>query len=122
MEKQLKEKDATIARLENQLRCCTDENSRLQTDLHLNVLQNDTVKSLMDTLTRQEATIEEQLEELEQKEIELEEKDSIISNLVSGDSIYCESEFNANSSLEFPATPRPHKLQQEMIKLCSRHA
>ena len=98
-----------------------DENSRLQTDLHLSVLQNDTVQSLMDTLSRQEATIEEQLEELEQKEIELEEKDSIISNLVSRDG-YCESEFNANSSLEFPATPRPHKLQQEMIKLCSRHA
>ena len=121
MEKQLKEKDATIARLGNQLQGCMDENQSLQTDLHLNVLQNDTVKSLMDTLTRQEATIEEQLEELEQKEIELEEKDSIISNLVSGDR-HCESEFNANSSLEFLATPRPHKLQQEMIKLCSRHA
>lgn len=121
MEKQLKEKDATIARLGKQLRGCKDENSRLQTDLHLSVLQNDTVKSLMDTLSRQEATIEEQLEELEQKEIELEEKDSIISNLVSGDRC-CEPEFNANSSLEFPAAPRPHKLQQEMIKLCSRHA
>ena len=94
-----------------------DETQSLQTDLHLNVLQNDTVKSLMDTLTRQEATIEAQLEELEQKEIELEEKDSIISNLVSGER-YCESEFNANTSLESPATPRPHKLQQEMIKLC----
>jgi chromosome segregation ATPase len=121
MEKQLKEKDATIARLGNQLRGCKDENSRLQTDLHLSVLQNDTVKSLMDTLSRQEATIEEQLEELEQKEIELEEKDSIISNLASEER-YCGYEFNANSSLEFPVTPRPHKLQQEMIKLCSRHA
>ena len=102
-----------------------DENSRLHTDLHLSVLQNDTVQSLMDTLSRQEATIEEQLEELEQKEIELEEKDSIISNLVSRDG-YCESgssllQLNANS-IEFPETPRPHKLQQEMIKLCSRHA
>ncbi len=126
MEKQLKEKDATIARLGNQLRGCMDENSRLQTDLHLSVLQNDTVTSLMDTLSRQEATIEEQLEELEQKEIELEEKDSIISNLVSGER-YWESgstrlQFDANTSLEFPATAQPHKLQQEMIKLCSRHA
>jgi hypothetical protein len=73
----------------------------------------------MDTLSRQEATIEEQLEELEQKEIELEEKDSIISNLASEER-YWES---GNTRLHFDAnTSRPHKLQQEMIKLCSRHA
>lgn len=82
IELRLKEKDSMIAQLSNQLQVYTNENSRLQTEIHLGVLENDTVKSLMDTLARLEAMIEDQQQELEQKEVELEEKDSIISNLI----------------------------------------
>ena len=78
----LKEKDSMIDRLSNQLQGCMNQNSSLQTEIHLGVLENDTVKSLMDTLSRLEAMVEDQQEELEQKEIELEEKDSMISNLI----------------------------------------
>ena len=125
MELRLEEKEKTIFQLQTQLQGYINENSRLQTDLHLGVLENATIKSLIETLSRLESMSEDQQEELEQKEVALTEKDSIISNLISREK-HRESEntsiqLNAIASREFPTTADPHKLQKEMTRLCSKH-